>query len=374
MVVVATLPISTKTWSPCVVDARCKRWFMAVWVAFLVGTMSYSCAFSRSSWEFHRDLLAADRLADQARYDEARAAYRELAWRAERDDLLRYVRFRIALMYDREGQAERAMALYEDIYTSPASVYDEYAGKALYRAALIYRDVYDDMESWHAGLVATLNTYPNTTSADDALFMLRRHYVFDSEDPATFVDLVSSLYPALANTEIGDNLAYEAARTLDDHMDMCEEALDIYWHIARTYHRGGLVDDAVWRAADCYRRLGRADEEYVLLNDFIDGREVSWVMADYDSQYYAPTLRRLAEIYMERGDIQRSIDVWRRFQSTFPFSLRVDDIHYDIMLLQRELGDLDGMRRTLAMLERDWPDSRFTRRGRTLLEETERAP
>ena len=144
----------------------------------------------------------------------------------------------------------------------------------------------------------------------------------------------------------------------------------LYRIVITRFHRSGLVDDSIWRTSLCLRRNDRIDDEYALLLDFIDGREVSWVMADYDSEYYGDTIRRLAEIHEQREQIAEAIEMWRRFQETFPLSLRVDDVQFHIMELQAQLGDTDGMFKSLRWLERNYPDSRFIARGRDLLQAT----
>jgi hypothetical protein len=55
----------------------------------------------------------------------------------------------------------------------------------------------------------------------------------------------------------------------------------------------------------------------------------------------------------------------------YPLSLQRDDTQYHVMELQMELGDLDGMRASLAWIEFEYPDSRFIRRGSELLAEAE---
>jgi hypothetical protein len=178
-------------------------------------------------------------------------------------------------------------------------------------------------------------------------------------------------YVALQRTEIADNLVYWSARLLQDDLGECAAALELYRVLIVNFHPSGFVDDSVWRSGLCHRSLGDTDTEYGLLSAFVDAREVSWIMADYESVYYKPSLFRMAEIHEERGELHLAIGVLERFQRMYPLSLQRDDTQYHVMELQMELGDLDGMRASLAWIEFEYPDSRFIRRGSELLAEAE---
>lgn len=357
----------------CVARASTRK--TAVGAAAIAAVLSWfavtgaGCGVPYDDWAFHRALLDADRLADDRRNMEAAEAYWDLAFDARRDDLLRYIRFRIALMYEREGRFDEALALYALIYRQPASLYDDYAANALLRTGYILRDELGRTGEGLDVIAAVIRTFPDTMYADDALTDLLRYWR-DRERPDLMLAFLGDVYPPLFETEIADNLVYWSARLLDEDYDDCDEAMPLYRIVITRFHRSGLVDDSIWRTALCLRRNDRIDEEYALLLDFIDGREVSWVMADYDSEYYGDTIRRLAEIHEQREQIAEAIEMWRRFQETFPLSLRVDDVQFHIMELQAQLGDTDGMFKSLRWLERNYPDSRFIARGRDLLQAT----
>ncbi len=336
----------------------------ALCAAVVSAALASGCGLTRTEWAFHRDLLEVDALADDEQWVEAREGYEALAPRALREDLLRYIQFRIGLMYEREGDVAAALTVYDRTVATPRSPWDHDAAAAMLRAAHLRRG--DDAAAWRDALADVVLRFPDAIPADDALADLREAY---AEEPEALVERLLSLWRVVEEREVGDNLIYWAARTLVEPLGRCEDALPLFAVVHAEYSRSGLADDAVWRSGECLRALGRIDEEYRLLADFFEAREVSWVMADYESVHYRPILRRLAEIHEERQEWTEAIAIWETHIAKYRLSLQQDDMLFHVMELQRNAGDPDGMRRTFRRLERDWPESRYTRRGRALLEE-----
>jgi tetratricopeptide (TPR) repeat protein len=327
-----------------------------------------ACGTTPERWQFYRELLDADSLADDGEYEEAQRAYLVLAPAADRDDLLLYIRYRVALMEEMAGNYELAIAGYRQIWETPYNLYDDNAGKALFRTAEIVRDVYDDQDGAVELFETLIETFPNTVSADDALFELIAYWRARGES-RRLVEYIGQHYVALQRSEIADNFVYWSARLLQDDLGDCSAALSLYEVVIVNFHPSGFVDDSVWRSGLCHRTLGEIDAEYTLLSAFIDAREVSWIMADYESEYYKPSLFRMAEIHEERGELDEAIGVLERFQGMYRLSLDRDDTQYRIMEMQMELADIDGMRGSLRWLEREYPDSRYIVRAEALLEE-----
>ena len=330
--------------------------------------MTVGCGTTPERWDFYRALLDADVLADDGEYAEARTAYEALAPASDRDDLLLYIRFRIALMDELAGDFDAAITGYREIWESPYSLYDHTAGQSLFRTAELVRDEFGD-EAGAVELFETLiETFPNTHSADDALFELIAYWRGRGES-RRLVDYMTSRYVALQRTEVADNFVYWSARLLQDDLGDCEAALALYEIVIVNFHPSGLADDSVWRSGLCHRTRGDLDAEYRLLSAFVDAREVSWIMADYESEYYKPSLFRMAEIHEDRGELAESIRVLERFQRMYTLSLERDDTQYRIMELQLRLDDIAGMEQSLRWLEREYPESRFIARGEALIAE-----
>lgn len=328
------------------------------------------CGTPYSAWTFHEERRAADAFADAKKYDEAIAAYTRLSKKAETQQDLQYLQFRSAYMLEQKGDLEAALEAYEKIYSRPVYAYNEYGARSMYRSGRIYRDQLGDQETAYEIWLATIRAYPNTFFADDALLELKRiHRNEDSYD--AFIELMSELYVELQYSEIADNLAFETAKLLDDEFERCHDAIELYSMIERSFPRSGFVDDAIWRTALCYRAHDQTDKEVAVLNAFVDGREASIIIGDYDYDQYGPALKRLAEIEEERGELENAIRGYRRFQTTFPLSLDNDDLSFKIIELYDALGDVKSMRRYWDEMKKFWPESRYIPRAEALIRQAE---
>ncbi|MFT4705870.1 MAG: tetratricopeptide (TPR) repeat protein [Bradymonadia bacterium] len=353
-----------------------KRLVLTALLAAFVG----GCGVPQARWSFHRELLEADALADDGDHDRAQQLYERLLPQSDRDDLTRYVRYRIALMDERAGRFEDAIAGYELIYRTPQSAYDHDAAKAQVRAAELMRDVYGDDEAWLEMSLSVVERMPYTIDADDALSRVLRYWR-ETGQAVNFVAYAVEVYPALANTGVADNLVYWSGRVLQEDLGEPRAALEMYEVIRFRFQRSGFWDDAIWRTSLAYRQLAALEPDYIdeiglshrdverrTLSNFLDAREVSWVMADYESAHYIPALRRMAQMAEEDGDLRGAIAAWQRFQRLYPISLNVDDVQYRVMQLQAAGGDLSGIESSIRWLEREYPHSRFIQRGRELLD------
>ena len=321
---------------------------------------------ARSQFDFTRGLVNADRLADDGAFDRAADAYDALAWQADRVDLLRYVQFRRALMDEHRGRLAEARAAYLRIAASPTSVYDDDAGEALYRMALIAREKEKDEVEAARWFERMLMSYPNTSFAPDAFDeMVER--LRGQGDHAAALLMAEGIYTRLRDTEVADDALYRIARIADEDLDDPEQALGRYLELTLRFPRSSFTDDAAWRAAACYGRLGNTDMEYRTLEAMLDEREVSWIMADYESRYYVPALLRMAVIREQQGRLLDAVAVLHRFRDTYDLSLKRDDTGFDIVRLLLAAGQRDEAAAMVTELRETFPDSRFTRRAQALL-------
>lgn len=349
-----------------------KTWRVLV-CSLLVLCVAAACGTPRSAFNFHTERRAADRLADADRYDDAIDAYTALSKKADTQQDLQYLEYRTAYMLERKGDAEAAIAAYEQIYSRPIYPYDQVGARAMYRTGRVYRDLLGDTDTALDVWLATIRAYPDTFYAEDALSEFRNVYYAEGRY-AEYIEFVTQLFLELQYTEIADNLAYDAAKTLDDHLDRCHDAIELYQMMQASFPRSGLNDDAIWRTVLCYQRHDELDAEIALLEEFVAGREMSIIIGDYDYAQYNPALKRLAEIEEERGDLPSAIRAYRRFQTTFPLSLDNDDISYKIIELYDELGDVKSMQRYLKEMKKFWPESRYIPKAEELVRQAEARP
>jgi tetratricopeptide (TPR) repeat protein len=331
--------------------------------------VTVACGTTREEWSYLREVRDADRLADERRYEAALEEYRELSSKAPADVDQRYLRYRSALMLEKMGHYEEAIAAYEAIWENPYSVYDNYPGRALNNTAGILRDQYGDTEEAEEIYWGVVKAYPNGASADDALFELSRIY---EDRPSAFIERVQEIYPQLMQTEVADNLVWEVAIRLHESLDDCPAAMDLYDLLITHFHRSGYVDNAIWNTSECLRSLGRIEDEYELLEDFIGAREISILIGDYNYKFYHPAFMRLAEIEENRGDLAKAVEWYRRFQKTFKFSLEWDDTQFVIVKHLLELGRDEEAEEALEELKEEWPQSYFIEPIKNLLAYGER--
>jgi TolA-binding protein len=339
-----------------------RRLLLTIVALLLLG----GCGMSRSQFDFTRGLVNADRLADDGAFDRASDAYDALAWKADRVDLLRYVQFRRALMDEHRGRLAEARAAYLRIAASPTSVYDDDAGEALYRMALIAREKEKDEVEAARWFERMLLSYPNTSFAPDAFdAMVER--LRGQGDHAGALRLAEGIYTRLRDTEVADDALYRIARISDEDLHDPEQALGRYLELTLRFPRSSFTDDAAWRAAACYGRLGNTNMEYGTLEAMLDEREVSWIMADYESRYYVPALLRMAVIREQQGRLLDAVAVLHRFRDTYDLSLKRDDTGFDIVRLLLAAGQRDEAAAMVTELRETFPDSRFTRKAQALL-------
>lgn len=335
-------------------------------LSFLLPLLLGGCGMARSQFDFTRGLVNADRLADDGAFDRASDAYDALAWQADRVDLLRYVQFRRALMDEHRGRLAEARSAYLRIAASPTSVYDDDAGEALYRMALIAREREKDEVEAARWFERMLLSYPNTSFAPDAFDALVERLRGQGEHAAA-LRYAESVYARLRDTEVADDALYRIARISDEDLNDPEQALGRYLELTRRFPRSSFTDDAAWRAAACYGRLGNTEMEYRTLEAMLDEREVSWIMANYESRYYGPSLFRMAAIREQQGRLLDAVAVLHRFRDTYDLSLKRDDTGFDIVRLLLAAGQRDQAEAMVTELRDTFPDSRFTRKAQALL-------
>lgn len=349
---------------------RWERPFRVVSSSLLVLALLVGCGTPYSAWSFQKERRDADKLVDQGQYQAALEAYTALSKKAEVQQDLQYLEYRSALMKERLGDADGALRAYAQIYTRAVHPYDEYAARAMYRAGRVYADMLDQQDLALEVWLNTVKEFPNTTYAESALDRVTRSYT-KNDDYEGALNILSSLYTDLYLTELGQKLVYDAAQILDEDLDRCHDAIVLYELIENNYPRSGLVDNAIWQTALCYRAHDEIDQEETILTDFVASREESVIVGDYNYAQYNPAMKRLAHIQEERHDYPAAIKAWRRFQTTFPFSLDNPEISYRIIELYAELGDVRHMRKYHKEMKKLWPDSRFVGRAEALIKKME---
>lgn len=324
--------------------------------------MGASCGVPQATWEFDRMLLAADRQADDRDYERALGSYQALLEISYLDAHTRYIGYRIGLMQERLGRCDDALRTWGRVYAVPDSRYDEFASRAAYRSARIYRTCYDDPQRAIETMRGVALAWPSTGPGADA-FMEVVAADRDAAGAAAALSWIAAVYPAIRQTDLAPRALYTAAQLLHNDLQDYEGAQEIYTLLASRMTRSAFTDDAIWGIIQVHNATGDVQAEQELIENFLRTREVTWFMAHYDSIHYQPAYFRLVEIHRERGDTQAAIDVLIEFTEVFWRSMKLPQIYFQIAELYDELGQPDRVDHWLGLIEDGYSDTQWQRRS-----------
>ncbi|MEL6179795.1 MAG: tetratricopeptide repeat protein [Myxococcota bacterium] len=334
-------------------------------VAWCIGMLAivlllFGCGRQEERYRWERALLAADRLADHRDYQAAREAYiylssGEMAEHARQAEL-RYVQYRLAYLYEREGNYRDAILGYQELWSG--DIRDETAAKAMYRVGYIFYAPLgrheDGLDTWERVMVSM----PETIAAGKALREILSHY--DREGaPRQALDFIERLYPRLFDTPIGDNLMYRYGQRLRA-LGAYAAAEAAYRRVIDVHAASGLVDDAQWELAELYQTQERFTDALLILRFITENRESSWIVGTYDSEYVDDARFQRGIIYLDRLNAHAKAErEFARFLDEFPESLLRDDARWNIIQSRLARNDAQGARSGCNELTRIEPESRW---------------
>lgn len=336
---------------------------IAILSGLLCALSCAACGVSRPNWEFDRQLLAVDRLADHGDHQAALEGYEALLSRSYRDDMTRYIGLRIGLMLEHLGDCDGALRAWARVYQRPDSRYDENAARAAYRSALIYETCWSDSARSVDTLRGVALAWPSTVAGLDA-FHLVVEADMEAGGAARALSWISAVYPSLRDTDLAARALFVAATLLREDVQDYEGAEELYTLLASRMTRSGLVDDAVWGLVETYQATGNIEAERALLHRFLRTREVTWFMANYDSAFYQRAYIRLADVHGIQGRVNEEIATLVKFTETFPLSLRLPEVYLRLADLEAEAGNRSEVERWLRALEEEHSHTRWARWAR----------
>jgi len=283
--------------------------------------------------------------------------YERAAALAERPRDAEEARYRAADAYAHAGDNARAESLYEQLATGgPRS---ERGARADFALAELWRKAGREAEG-EARLLAAIRRHPNSGLARLALTehldYLREHG--GSERVLGYLDGEAN---ELAETELGETIAYRRARELD-RAERTAEARDAYLACAARfpYPTGAYWDDALFRAAEKELALAAPQRAIEHLQRMLAEQESAVMTGSYERGRYAEAQLKIAEIYRDvlkdplraRRELRK---VWERHRT----SRLVDDALFQEALVARGAGDDAGTCAPLAIITKQLPDSRY---------------
>jgi tetratricopeptide (TPR) repeat protein len=326
----------------------------------------YGCGRDRVVYKWNERVLAAGELQDEGKLDEAEARYRKLLESSPDADARRHVLNELGAIAEERGDWKRALALYKKVWTE--EIDDEAGGHALYHAATIVDEELGQTERGLAMKRKVAKRYPKSVSAEFAARDLVGHYEargdFDAMRAA-----VDALYEDVADTPVADNMLFAAGESLEVEAKDEDAALPYYRKVYDTYPEGGLADDALWQAAMIYHRRQQWTPAIRLLTRLADNVETSWFVGSYNSPWANDARFELGLIHlMYLDDYDAALAHFERYLEDFPTSLQLDDAGWHIVHLYRLMGDQERYREALGEFIKRYPESRYVRVARELLE------
>ena len=263
-------------------------------------------------------------------------------------------RYRAATSYQRAGDLERARSLYSQL----ASGRSERAARATFALADL-RIASGDEAGGNAALEAAARKYPSSGVANLAL---RRYFLAlaDKGGDQAVLAYIERVSPELRQSDLAEQLQYERARRLDA-LERTKEARDAYVALADqfAYPYGAYWDDALYRAAECERKLAQPARAVALLQRMLAARESAHFSGSYERPRFAEAAYRLAELYRDAiGDASAARRAFHAVFLDFPSSTWRDDALWQEALLARREGN-NAPCAPLGLLVSQLPESRY---------------
>ncbi len=318
------------------------------------------------------ELAAAERAERNGRTDEALAAYRDAqrtctaikTERRRREICGQALVGEAALLAD-AGRTDEAIAAYSAI-PERAGGDPPPSSEGLYRAGQLALDRAeaktpvadaDVVAAWKL-LWRVVTDYPDEAFAGDATALLLRDG--RGRDPRALFETYSKLVGALNDTKVADNLLWAMADLAEHELGDKAAARALYDRIDEDHPDSGLRDDAWWRAAHLSQELGDAKGAVARLRAFLATREVSFGAGSYFSIWLDDSQLYLGQILRDDlGDLPGAAAAFRRLGKDYPASILRDDAQIELAETLAKMDDQHGACDALAVLRRDWPDSKF---------------
>lgn len=240
------------------------------------------------------------------------------------------------------------------------------AARALFRAGRLYLEKMNQtargLALWRKVMVA----YPDTVAAEDALKFWVRHH----RRHARAVDLVTTLwqyFKAVRHRALADNLLWKIARVYERDLGNLKSAVEVFDGLGKHKPKSNLADDANFRAAALYRKLGQPMKALLCYARILQTKTRSWVMASFNSPFLDDARLQHALTWLE--DLrkpERAIASLRRLADDHQTSILRDDALWWMALAHLRLGQRARALAVHAELTKRFPKSRFVRQKKEL--------
>jgi tetratricopeptide (TPR) repeat protein len=315
----------------------------------------FACACAPSHGAaYDRAFAAAARAESAGRLAEAADEYDRAANAATR------VRDRDRARWDavdvllRAGRVADGAARLDSLAREPSG---EYAALAAYRVASLRIDHGDADRGWRE-MEQVPRRFPLHGVAHVAVRRLVDHA--DDGGPRAALEELRALERDVGATELGPLVAFLAAERVEAVGDY-EAARAAFVRVAdRWPYPGALFDDALWHASLLDEKLGRYPIAIDDLERMVAERETTTIVGTYERPKYVPAMLRIGALYRDRvHDRAKARAAFHRLYAEFAHSSARDDALWLEAALWRDDGDTRAACDRLAVLVREFPDSRY---------------
>jgi hypothetical protein len=253
------------------------------------------------------------------------------------------------------GAWREAAIEYERVARVERSTLGREPARALVRAAALWSEHLSDPARAERDLFYAIRAWPDAAPADDAVRALERLA------PAGLRERLLGVAAELGQAEVVDNLRFAAAGLIE-HTEPARARAE-YEQLARDFPQRGLRDDALWRAAGLARQAGDTRGALEDLRLITSRRRDSFLIGSFESQWVDDAQLLTGRILLEDlHDTARAVAAFELLRDDMKTSTLRDDAQMWIARARAQAGDAGGVCAALALLRRDFPDSRYLRR------------
>jgi hypothetical protein len=249
------------------------------------------------------------------------------------------------------------------------------SARALARAAQLAADELADDAAAERLAWNTVERFPDEVPSDDALALGVR--LGKKRDAAALAVRLETLWPNVAQLDIGDNVLYERAELQRTRAENPALAVPMYDQLAQTYPRSGLRDDAIWHAAELLRAAGDPKGALKRLRIILESRRDALITGSYNSLYLDDAQLLFGQILLDDlHEVERAIEAFATLADDYPESVLKDDglVELARAYLSRHAPPSAADKRAacdaLKRLFAKYPDSNRTRQAQKLSTET----
>lgn len=325
----------------------------------LAGCASKSKSTETSNWD--EEVLAAHRLQDRGKYEEAEERFRKLLEEAGDREDRRYVRLQLARLSAAREQTDEALQRYETIWS--AEVDDEIGARAMYETSELLLNRSDQPERARALRRRLVRRFPESMWAERSVETLADYYQRNGswDDLA---EVFEELHAAVADTAVGDDLLFTLGEVFRDDAGDTDRALVYFERVMERYPKRDFVDDAEWAAARIYVGRQAWRRAVPLLERTAKRVDASWGVGTFNSPYASQARFRLGMIHLTHlSDYERALEHFRRYLEDFPRNARADDSAWHIAQAYRLMEQKEDYREALEYLVEEFPESRYVERA-----------